>query len=120
MTEVVVDRVSKFGIMVDGRWVNWSKGFKPLFVQKGDLFDVSLDSGGHISGATKLSSKVIVPLDAVSDRSREILKGQCLNYAFAWACALGWDLEKPELRKRIADVAVVLFAELQNAGYLRW
>jgi len=125
MVEVRIDRVSKYGVMIDGQWINWSKNFKPLDVKKGDVLDVTLDSKGHIIYATIVGGDVpnalVEEIKGIVDkdmaRSREILKGQCLNLVFS---KLEGNIKSPSWRKEAIELSVTLFAELQHAGYLRW
>jgi hypothetical protein len=121
MVEIKVDRTSKFGVMVDGKWLNWSKGVVPPMVVKGDSLDVTLDSKGKIVYAEKLgvSSPPIqeVPFNVDSVRSREILKGQCLNIVFA---KLDGNIGSAAWRTEAISITAVLFEELELAGYLKW
>lgn len=117
MAIVKVDAVSKFGVKVDNQWINWSKYYKPLECKKGDFLDVSFDSKGYIVQAELVSPDSKVLVDEKITKARDILKGQCLNIVFQ---RLEGNIKSPEWRKEAYDLAVVLFAELQNAGYLRW
>ena len=121
--EVKIDAVSKFGVKIDGKWVSWDKKFKPLDVRKGDSLNIEVNGAGFITKASLIEQESVskqVVKEATRDVQRDILKGQCLKIASDFAVHNNWNLEMPESRKRMLDLSVVLFAELQNAGYLRW
>ena len=127
MVKIKVDAVSQFGVKVDGKWVNFSKGFKPD-VLRDNSYDVTLDSKGKIKdivavGGSSLSTdKPVSNGDSV--RQREILKGQCLNLTFENLSnnprSPEFDLRDASDRKELLEQTAILFAEIQNAGFLRW
>ncbi len=118
MAEVKVDRVSKFGVMVDGQWINFSKAFIPIDVQKGDILDVTLDSKGKIVYANRLggASPNIPKIASNGDsRARDILWGQCLNLSHDWMVyKTSYDLTIPEGREQWFMLALIYYKELQG------
>ena len=120
---IKVDAVSKFGVKVDGKWVSFDKKFKPIELRKGDVLDVEVNDAGFITKASLIEKESVskqVVREATRDVQRDILKGQCLKIATDYCMLKGYNLEMPEGRKKLFDLSVVLFAELQNAGYLKW
>lgn len=118
---IKVDAVSKFGMKVDNKWVGYDRKFKPIEVRKGDLLDIELNDEGFIIKASLIEkesvSKQVVREASVDYRQREILKGQCLNIV---ASKLDGNIASADYRKDLIAITTVLFAELQDAGYLIW
>lgn len=128
LTNKKINSISKFGLTFTDNpkvWYNLAKGTNSEILQdlKRDMvIDVQINDDGKITDIFDSSEVAKDPKPSepsIDSRARDILKGQCLNIAFEFVGRTG-NLFSPQSRKEAIDLGVVLFAELQNAGYLRW
>ena len=54
--QLTVERVSQYGIMSDGVWYNWGKGFHPpAGLTQGDVIDIEKNTSGRIATLSVVS-----------------------------------------------------------------
>jgi hypothetical protein len=121
--------------MVDGKWINFSNAFKQLLdikkerIYPNQSYNITLDSKGKITYIESVVEDSVKATESITSppfkpsqppldvRAREILKGQALNLVFT---NLEGNIKSKEWRTEAISLSAVLFAELQNAGYLKW
>jgi hypothetical protein len=128
MAVIKVDYGSAFGLNIDKKWINYSKGYKPDFpIIKGYSYDITYDDKGLISSVTKIKPSVKDGLESNKkpvggdSRQRDIVRSQCLKMAFDfWNNKIDFDISNPKHREQMFNDAKETFRHLEESGFLGW
>lgn len=144
----VINKSSNGFQVEDGKWFTCDKIkvlSKPLFfnLMIGDFIDdIISNSKGYIISFTVLThkdqeegvldhthnlitlnmnSKITTPLPvSITDKQREILRGQCLNIVFNAFFRDGIEIEYEANRDRAIKLSQKVFNELESANFYNW
>lgn len=133
MTLIKVSGVGPYGLLVDGSWINFSKGCLAQIKASGQTFfkgdyNVTLDSKGKIAtvavegalanNVSNQTQSVIPSQQPLEQHQREILKGQLTNIVLnKLSLSQLYDID---FRKRCYELVLVMLKELELIGFYGW